>query len=224
MLKLSGVLGKVVACLDAEWVLSHVSDRGVGAIHLSDGTVIKIRAAATRKQQSIKFNVHKRDRGCKRCNTKLAYFSMVEHDGHKHIHPIGIDGEGNHVQLTIDHVIPKSKGGPNISENLMTLCFKCNSEKGNAPTQHDKTKVYELNKLRDLIIGRISDAEERRKYIEKHKEIMKRRYTSKGLVDHPSRVRKVKDYLDDLGDAMPTIDFNKIKFEKAAKTVPVLDR
>lgn len=32
--------------------------------------------------------------------------------------------------LTLDHVIPKSKGGLNTWTNLVTACFKCNSRKG----------------------------------------------------------------------------------------------
>jgi 5-methylcytosine-specific restriction endonuclease McrA len=33
--------------------------------------------------------------------------------------------------LTIDHVLPKAKGGLNAWENLVTACKKCNSTKGN---------------------------------------------------------------------------------------------
>ena len=37
----------------------------------------------------------------------------------------GIDGA-----LTIDHVIPVSKGGPNTADNVQPLCGPCNSSKG----------------------------------------------------------------------------------------------
>lgn len=33
--------------------------------------------------------------------------------------------------LTIDHVIPKSRGGADTWENLVTACVKCNNKKGN---------------------------------------------------------------------------------------------
>ena len=34
-------------------------------------------------------------------------------------------------KLTLDHVIPKSKGGPKSWNNLVTCCKKCNQKKGN---------------------------------------------------------------------------------------------
>lgn len=37
---------------------------------------------------------------------------------------------GDNHNLTLDHVIPKSKGGPNSWDNLVTACKKCNNEKG----------------------------------------------------------------------------------------------
>ena len=34
-------------------------------------------------------------------------------------------------KLTLDHVVPKSKGGPKSWENLVTCCKSCNQKKGN---------------------------------------------------------------------------------------------
>ncbi len=34
-------------------------------------------------------------------------------------------------KLTVDHIIPKSKGGKNVWENLISSCNTCNNNKGN---------------------------------------------------------------------------------------------
>jgi 5-methylcytosine-specific restriction endonuclease McrA len=36
---------------------------------------------------------------------------------------------GRHVKLEMDHVIPLSKGGPNVKENIQGLCRPCNASK-----------------------------------------------------------------------------------------------
>ncbi len=38
---------------------------------------------------------------------------------------------GSKTNLTIDHVIPRSRGGEDTWENLVTCCASCNSKKGN---------------------------------------------------------------------------------------------
>ena len=37
---------------------------------------------------------------------------------------------GNPKHLTLDHVIPRSKGGPHTWDNVVAACEKCNSRKG----------------------------------------------------------------------------------------------
>ena len=45
---------------------------------------------------------------------------------------------GSVKQLTLDHVIPKSRGGKNEWTNLVTCCFKCNLRKGNRTPEEAK--------------------------------------------------------------------------------------
>ncbi|WP_445638757.1 HNH endonuclease [Nostoc sp. DSM 114161] len=35
-------------------------------------------------------------------------------------------------RLTIEHLLPKSRGGSNSFENLRLSCFKCNNTRGNS--------------------------------------------------------------------------------------------
>lgn len=58
---------------------------------------------------------------------------------------------GSVKQLTLDHVIPKSRGGKNTWDNLVTCCFTCNLKKGNKTPDEAKmvmrTKPYVPNIL-----------------------------------------------------------------------------
>ncbi|HBN09775.1 MAG TPA: HNH endonuclease [Cyanobacteria bacterium UBA8530] len=38
---------------------------------------------------------------------------------------------GKKGQVTVDHVFPRSRGGADTWENLVTACFSCNNRKGN---------------------------------------------------------------------------------------------
>ncbi len=42
------------------------------------------------------------------------------------------------MALTVDHKIPKSKGGSDDLSNLQPMCAKCNTEKGNGETNYSK--------------------------------------------------------------------------------------
>ena len=44
-------------------------------------------------------------------------------------------GDNNKKYLTLDHVIPQSKGGPNTWNNLVTACRRCNNEKDDLTLQ-----------------------------------------------------------------------------------------
>ncbi|MEO0895554.1 MAG: HNH endonuclease [Bacteroidota bacterium] len=53
---------------------------------------------------------------------------------------------GSRERLTLDHVIPRAKGGRTTWNNLVTACYKCNSKKGDLDLQDSglelKTQPY----------------------------------------------------------------------------------
>lgn len=55
-----------------------------------------------------------------------------------------IDIYSGDVMMNRDHIIPKSKGGPNSVWNYQPMCEKCNTSKGNQETPQD----IELSKFR----------------------------------------------------------------------------
>jgi len=50
-------------------------------------------------------------------------------------------GNDNVKSLTIDHVIPQSKGGPNTWDNLVTACKTCNGEKADLTLKEYGKKI-----------------------------------------------------------------------------------
>lgn len=62
-------------------------------------------------RKSLRFAIYARDKfDCVYCRQKF---------------PIDLTGEGLHL----DHLIPRSKGGTNTPENLVTACARCNTSR-----------------------------------------------------------------------------------------------
>lgn len=53
---------------------------------------------------------------------------------------------GSIKQLTIDHVIPKSKGGKDTWENLVVACMPCNTKKGDRTPEEWGIPLYQKPK------------------------------------------------------------------------------
>lgn len=49
-----------------------------------------------------------------------------------------------HAELTVDHVVPTSKGGGNALSNLMPACLDCNRLKGNLTVEEFRARLANL--------------------------------------------------------------------------------
>lgn len=70
---------------------------------------------------------------CVKCGLAGQYFALERKaDENPHFNLYGVDLEGDEVLFTKDHIIPSSRNGSNALYNLQTMCYPCNSLKGNS--------------------------------------------------------------------------------------------
>ena len=96
------------------------------------------------KISSSKMKLIKQTQECACCGLKGSFFHLEagEHHG-PHLNLYGIGPRNRHVRLTVDHILPHSKGGTRNMNNVQLLCEKCNNKKGN--------KVITIEELRQRI-------------------------------------------------------------------------
>lgn len=70
---------------------------------------------------------------CVACGIQGKYFAIERDRGSNkyHMNLYAIDSEGYEVMMTRDHIVPRSKGGPDNLDNQQTMCIYCNQQKGN---------------------------------------------------------------------------------------------
>lgn len=69
-------------------------------------------------------------------------------------------------KLTLDHVLPKSKGGKDVPENLVASCFSCNNKKGDRTPEQAKMPLLKKPKPMNSGVDRMLF----RYYLERHPE------------------------------------------------------
>ncbi len=82
---------------------------------------------------------------CVRCGLEGLYFAIERHKINNSANPeryhLNLYGRapksGDEVMLTIDHIVPDSRGGARELENLQPMCSLCNSRKKNMPDHID---------------------------------------------------------------------------------------
>ena len=76
-------------------------------------------------------------------------------------------GSTNRRDMTIDHIIPQSKGGPNTWENMITSCFDCNNEKADLDLEEYGKEIIIPNRPHALMLMKkvIEVPEEWKKYL-----------------------------------------------------------
>jgi 5-methylcytosine-specific restriction endonuclease McrA len=66
---------------------------------------------------------------CK-CGLQGSFFALESHhDGSLHLDLFAKDEVGDDVLMTVDHIHPASKGGPDEMKNYAPMCLMCNRDK-----------------------------------------------------------------------------------------------
>lgn len=71
------------------------------------------------------------------------YIVGIDNGGGIHLDLYGLDSEGELNMITIDHIKPRSIGGPDHISNYQPMCMLHNSQKNNEWSDEDKKKYYE---------------------------------------------------------------------------------
>lgn len=93
---------------------------------------------------------------CVGCGCEGTIFHLEENEyGKRILNLFAIKGD-KEVMMTIDHIIPRSKGGTRDQFNLQVMCFDCNLRKGNKIEldwlDKDTAKIlFRDNKYRKLL-------------------------------------------------------------------------
>lgn len=65
----------------------------------------------------------------------LSRKNILRRDGHR------CQYCGTSSNLTVDHMMPRSRGGEDTWENLVTACIKCNNKKGDRTPEESKLSL-----------------------------------------------------------------------------------
>ena len=59
---------------------------------------------------------------------------------------------GSEKNLTIDHVVPRAKGGESSVENMVCCCYSCNQDKGHTPWEdwYLSQEFFDINRYEKI--------------------------------------------------------------------------
>ncbi len=71
---------------------------------------------------------------CAQCDLEGTFFalekSLAQTTKKYHFNLYGVDNHGQEIMITVDHIIPRAKGGLDTIDNKQPMCFICNNKKG----------------------------------------------------------------------------------------------
>lgn len=84
------------------------------------------------KLGSLRLQCFSKSHFCVECGIAGSLFRLEQHASdvsRPHLNMYA-EKDGKWILMTKDHIVPKSKGGPDHPDNLQTMCYVCNEAKG----------------------------------------------------------------------------------------------
>jgi len=129
----------------ADWVSHSRPYRRAGLVSIDEvlanvgGSVSVNGVPATCASWRIRLYAAKgvRCANCGLVGTTFAVERAKRQESNKHhLNLYHVAEDGKETMITVDHIIPKSKGGGNHISNLQPLCIRCNGRKGDKLPEH----------------------------------------------------------------------------------------
>lgn len=84
-------------------------------------------------------------------NRTWAYEALLARDGPTcHYCEVVLEGRGSR-EMTIDHVVPRSKGGNDSLDNLVLACASCNTRKGSLSYEEFVASEFVQERRRSIV-------------------------------------------------------------------------
>ena len=105
------------------------------------------------KMTSVRYRTFAK-KGCKcvRCGIEGTFFAIEQPENNKgnnpdryHLNLYAIKENGEEVMMTVDHIIPASKGGNRAVDNLQPMCINCNERKKDRSDEEDRVRFMKRN-------------------------------------------------------------------------------
>lgn len=92
---------------------------------------------------SLRIVLFKKHKTCVICGIVGSFLALeCNNDETAHLNMYGLDLNGREILMTKDHILPKSKGGKDILENMQVMCVDCNVAKGGAVDRKMAVKQF----------------------------------------------------------------------------------
>jgi len=112
------------------------------------------------------------------------------------------------VVLELDHIIPKSKGGPESTNNYITACFDCNRGKGK----------HSLDSVPSSVSGNIKRLKEKRQQLKAFNRLIERQEQ-----EYETGVQSINELFSEIfPDRLPTDAFNRSSTKRFLSLLPIM--